>query len=127
MDTVASVSGNRLIDLRLSFDLRIVNGRISEFGQFTNIATNGKSLIDYALATVDSFPVIGTLNVHDMFSFSTHLSMSVNLCFTCPNVEDTEDEIVIDAIVWDENKSEQLTNNIQTNITVLQICMDSIK
>ena len=80
MDTVTNASGNRLIDLCISSDLRIVNGRISECGQFTNITTNGKSLIDYALASVNLFPVISTLIVHDMFSFSTHLSISVNLC-----------------------------------------------
>ena len=48
------------------------------------------------------------------------------LVFTCPNVEDTADEIVIDKSVWDENKTEQLTNSIQTNITVLQNLIDSI-
>ena len=83
------------------------------------ITTNGKSLIDYALASVDLFSVKSIFKVHDMFSFSSHLPISVNLCFTCPNVEDTEEEIVIDKIVWDENKTEQLTNSIQTNITVL--------
>ena len=75
---------------RLSSHLRIVNGRIGECGLFTSITTNGKSLIDYALASVDLFPVIGTFKLHDMFSFS----IRVNLCFTCPNVEDTEVEIV---------------------------------
>ena len=83
------------------------------------ITTNGKSLIDYALVSVDLFSVKSIFKVHDMFSFSSHLPISVNLCFTCPNVEDTEEEIVIDKIVWDENKTEQLTNSIQTNITVL--------
>jgi len=98
-------------------------------GHFTNIATNGKSLIDYALASVDLFPIISTFKVHAMFSFSTHLPISVNLCFTCPNVVYTEDEIVIDKSVWDENETEQLTNSIQTNITVLQnlIHVDSNK
>ena len=61
-----------------------------------------------------------------MFFFSSHLPISVTLCFTCPNVEDTEEEILIDKIVWDENKTEQLTNSIQTNITELQNLIDSI-
>ena len=117
MDTVTNASGNRLIELCKSSDLRIVYGRIGECGQFTNIITYGKSLIDYALASVDLFPVISTFKVHDMFSLSSHLPISVNLCFTCPNVEDTEEEIVIDKIVWDENKTEQLTNSMQTNIS----------
>ena len=77
MDPVTNASGNRLIDLCLSSDLRIGNGRIGECGQFINITTNDKSVIDYALASVDIFPVISTFNVHDMFSFSTHLPISV--------------------------------------------------
>jgi len=48
-------------------------------------------LIEYALASVDLFPVISTFKVHAMFSFSTHFPISANLCFTCPNVADTED------------------------------------
>ena len=46
--------------------------------------------------------------------------------FTCLNAKDTEHEIVIDKIVCDENETEQLTNSIQTNITVLQNLIDSI-
>ena len=80
MDTVTNASGNRLIELCLSFDLRIVYGRIGECGQFTNIIAYGKSLIDYALASVDLFPVISTFKVHDMSSLSSHLPISVNLC-----------------------------------------------
>ena len=80
MDTVTNASGHKLLKLCLSSDLRIVNGRMNDIGQFVcccflffcvcflgqymymYLSTNGNSLIDYVrLISEELFPFIWLL------------------------------------------------------------------
>ena len=46
LDTVTISSGHKLLKSCLSSDVRIVNGRMNDIGQYTYLSTNGNSLIE---------------------------------------------------------------------------------
>ena len=83
--------GKKLIDLCLSTDLKIVNGRkIGDlYGNFTCHAYNGSSLVDYVIVQSKLFPKIQYLKVHS----TSHLSDHCPLSFSIILQEQIEDDI----------------------------------
>jgi exonuclease III len=81
MDHVVNASGNKLIELCISTDLKIVNGRVpsDQHGSFTYLSNNGNSLIDYALISYELFPFVNSFVVHDLTSFSSHRPINLIL------------------------------------------------
>ena len=77
MDTVTNASGHKLLKSCLSSDVRIINGRINDIGQYTYVSTNCNSIMDYVLVSEELFPFINNFTVQDMHSFSPHLTISV--------------------------------------------------
>jgi hypothetical protein len=61
MDNSVNSSGNKLLDLCLSTDSKIVNGRLGNdagIGNFTFMSNTGKSLIEYVLMQCELFPFV---------------------------------------------------------------------
>jgi len=127
MDRLTNASGNKLIDLCLSSELCILNGRFGDSGQYTFMSTIGSSMIDYALCSIDFFPNIHAFNVHDMFSFSSHVPISVKLKIS-HNIdeENISEKININKIVWDNNNNDQYINSIQRNMVNIEAIVNSI-
>ena len=68
MDNTCNPSGLKLLDICLSTDIKIVNGRFGDDagkGHFTFMSSLGESLIDYALMSQDLFPLINNFIVHE--------------------------------------------------------------
>ena len=79
MDSTCNSSGLKLLDICLSTDIKIVNGRFGDdagVGNFTFMSQLGESLIDYALMSQDLFSLIDNFIVHDFYSCSTMLLYS---------------------------------------------------
>ena len=63
MDNICNLSGLKLLDICLSSDLKIVNGRIGNdagIGRYTFMSSQSPSLIDYVLASYALFPIINS-------------------------------------------------------------------
>ena len=81
MDTKANRCKKHFLDLLLSTDLRVLNGRIlgDLSGSFTCFEWNGRSQIDYFLATQDIFPLFNYLKVEQKTEYSDHCLVSCSL------------------------------------------------
>ena len=111
MDKTVNVSGNRLLDICLSSDLRIVNGRLGDdagTGSFTFMSSKGKSLIDYVIMSSNVFHLIEDFIVHDLYSFSGNVPIQVNFKVGLkpepakPNDEDVTNH----KLSWSDTKSD---------------------
>ena len=73
-DTVLNRFGQSLIELCCTHDIHIVNGRTENdtSGNFTCVANEGKSVVDYVIASSVLFDSIADMSV-DEHDFSDHL------------------------------------------------------
>ena len=87
-DPVVNQYGRLLIDLCRQSGLRIMNGRAGEdraFGKCTFVGANGKSMVDYVLASENVFPLIKKFVIYDPNILSDHCLIS----FTCESTSST--------------------------------------
>ena len=105
------MSGQKLLDLCHSSDLRIVNGRMGDdagIGSMTFLSANGESLIDYVIMSAELFSIIENFIVHEFYSFSPHAPIQVNIK---ANMHDRNINVnplhSSTKIRWDENKVNQ--------------------
>ena len=107
-DSVCNSSGQKLLDICNSTDIRIVNGRMGEdagSGNMTFMNANGESVIDYVLMSSELFKLIDNFIVHDFYSFSSHSPIQVNLIVKNFKQNDIDENIKSTSkIRWDENK-----------------------
>ena len=94
MDIVTNQYGEQLLSLCRSLPLRICNGRKlgDIMGDFTCYKWNGKSTVDYCLASPNIYPKIVSFQVHDLIphlsdhcSISISISTDIQLSFTLTN------------------------------------------
>ena len=81
MDKCVNSSGEKLLDICLSSDLKIVNGRIGDdagVGSYTYLSTRGYSLIDYVLLSYDYFYTVKDFIVHDLFTCLPHVPIQID-------------------------------------------------
>jgi exonuclease III len=78
-DKVTNLKGRKLLDLMENFGLIILNGRFNSdrLGEFTFINTNGESVIDLAVATLNCLKYIRDFQVLNQPG-SDHLPIQVN-------------------------------------------------
>ena len=129
MDTTCNSSGIKLLDICLSSDLRIANGRAGDdagIGQVTFSSFSGQSVIDYALITQALFSEIECFKVHDFYTFSTHAP--IQLTFKCKYAESNKQENYTcnKRIVWDECKTDVFKNRVQNSVENLTEIVDNI-
>lgn len=129
MDSVVNSSGNKLLDICLSSNLKIINGRIGDdagVGSFTNMSIKGNSLIDYVLCSYDLFPFVTDFIVHDFHTCSTHAPIQVNFDMKC--LPDTNDKNVntYEKIVWDNVKTDEFKNVINSEIFIIDEIVNNI-
>ena len=89
MDETVNTSGIKLLDICRSSSLKIVNGRCGDdagIGGFTNMSSNGNSLIDYVICSYELFPFISEFIVHDVYTCSTHAPIQISFDVFCENV-----------------------------------------
>jgi len=84
-DKCMNNNGHKLIDLCKMSGLKIVNGRIGRdklLGNFTCHTANGKSVIDYAIASMQLFPYLSDfyVDVLDRSISDVHCAISLYIC-----------------------------------------------
>ena len=82
LDIVTNQYGEQLLSLCRSLPLRICNGRKlgDIMGDFTCYKWNGKSTVDYCLASPNIYPKIVSSQVHDLIPhLSDHCSISISI------------------------------------------------
>jgi exonuclease III len=128
MDTITNSSGMKLIDILLSTDLKIVNGRCKsdEVGNFTYISNNGNSLIDYAILSQDLFPIIDNFYVHDLFTFSPHRPIELDLKLNYFVSIENNDQHVTEKLVWNDENVDLLKFNVSQQIPNMDEVVRSI-
>lgn len=111
--------GKKLIDLCLSTDLKIANGRTigDLYGNFTCHSYNGSSLVDYILVQTRLFVKIQFLKVHSISHLSDHcpLSFSISLQNEIKNDSITKDlnQFPI-KYMWESSSTEKYQEAIQS-------------
>ena len=68
-------NGSQLLDLCQQTGLRILNGRVGldkNIGKYTFVGSQGKSAVDYVIASQDLFPSVCTFAVDDPNILSDH-------------------------------------------------------
>ena len=126
VDTVTNALGLKLIELCLSTDLRIVNGRFNNSGQYTFMSSNGNSLIDYVLLSEDMFPVIKRFTVHDISTFSPHRPISIDLYMSYEQSNTAPKFVEVERLIWDSDKREEFVQSVQSDLPVLNSVVDNI-
>ena len=136
MDRTVNHSGGKLLDMCLSTDLRIVNGRLGDdagTGSYTFMSSKGNSVIDYAIVSYQLFSYIKDFIVHDMLTCSTHCPIEIDLFKKCQTTADKVKFKTIDKIVWDDSKVNsykesivQELPNLQQNINDIVNCQEKI-
>ena len=115
MDITTNSYGKKLLELCRSTPLRILNGRIlgNLLGEFTCYTAQGKSAVDYLLASPSFIPEIKSMFILDLVpTLSDHtpikFCIKINTCMI--------DECVItklnplpDKIIWNKDKSNYLS------------------
>lgn len=114
-DSVCNSSGLKLLELCKSTDIRILNGRMGEddgLGLYTFLSSLGKSVIDYALTSIDLFPLISNFIVHDCYTFSSHVPIQMNISanFVMP-IQDTNSHFV-HKLKWDASIGDTFNNTL---------------
>ena len=83
MDKVIDTFGRQLLNLCITLDIHIVNGRCGDdtaIGEYTYIAPSGKSVIDYVLMSTDLFDHVDNFYVHersDSWHFPLYCSLNI--------------------------------------------------
>lgn len=129
MDTVCNSSGSKLIDICLSSDLKIVNGRLGDdsgVGQVTYMSPNGQSLIDYVLLSQSLFPLVKDFVVHDFYSCSTHAAIQLNLEVNYDQSGHVDEFYKYKQIVWDDDKVNDFKETLNSNVEQLNCIVDQI-
>lgn len=120
MDMISNASGTRLLELCNSTNLRILNGRVREdagVGKFTFLSERGNSVIDYAIMSINLFPLISEFFVHDLFTCSSHVPIQLNLRDRYQNKSVQNETIKIKKKnVWDNEKNTDFYRQLNEQI-----------
>ena len=129
-DTVVNSYGYKLIDLCISCDLAILNGRAGTDkgqGQTTFCGPKGESTVDYVLCDKYNLYNIQDFNVSNHLPFSDHKMLSFSMK-TFVNDNSNVNENVLDAnhsslsyTKWNENKKESFISNLEEDDTFIEI------
>ena len=130
-DKIVNPLGNKLIDLCINTNLKIVNGRCGSdagIGDFTFMSDSGNSLIDYVLAPYELFEHINNFVVHDFFSFSPHAPIEISFNFNMNKTESSQKFISQSRIVWSDDTSmrNSFVQCIQDKISYFSDIVDNI-
>jgi hypothetical protein len=81
LDDKSNLHGNLLTNIGKSSQLRIANGRFigDSLGYYTFFNNNGKSTVDYALASQELFYDLKNFQVHPPTEISDHCLISFDL------------------------------------------------
>ena len=122
-DTIVNEYGRKLIDMCISHDLLIVNGRaISDpKGSYTCYTHNGSSLVDYVICSRDIIDWID-LRVEDINPLSDHCILTTNISLNTPMIykrttPDTAPTCNIHTHIpyrWKQNFREEYETNIES-------------
>ena len=129
--------GHKLLDLCKSCSLRIVNGRVGSdkgIGNFTTTSYRGRSVIDYALCTIEMFKYISEFKVQDLNEWSDHCLLSLSIDTDCMTSTTTNSSF-IHKLKWNSDKKEEyikslvnimpdietITQSLSTNLNKKQV------
>ena len=134
LDKTVNTSGNKLINLCISSDLRIANGRVGDdsgVGSYTYMSTAGNSLIDYVLCSGELFPLLDDLIIHDLQVFSSHTPIQVNFIMSSELEQFGGEQCINEKLRYESSKShlfiEQVNNQMHSlSTTINQICNNSL-
>ncbi|VDI73031.1 Hypothetical predicted protein [Mytilus galloprovincialis] len=108
LDTIANRFGKLLIQLCYNTGLTICNGRLGNDrdGKFTFCSPNGRSLIDYMLASPNDYDKISNFGILNINEFSDHSP----LVFEVGIKTVTEENLpkVSSFIKWEKDKVERI-------------------
>lgn len=130
MDKSVNNSGRKLLDLCICSNIKIVNGRMGEdarIGNYTNMSTNGNSLIDYVICSHDLFPFISNFRVHDSHTCSTHVPIEV--CFNAKYTYLNDLNLCtskVDKLIWNSEKVTEFKDKIQSELENFDKLIDEI-
>lgn len=119
MDKTVNPSGNKLLDICLCTDLKIVNGRIGDdagVGSFTFMSSNGNSLIDYVLMPYDFFQYITDFVVHDLYTCSNHVPIQVDIRVCKQAPEPQIDDKFTDKLFWNDERNNEYRTMIDLRV-----------
>ena len=126
-DTICNASGIKLLYICKNTDVRIVNGRIGdESGRYTFLANTGTSVIDYAIVSCTLFPIIENVIVHEYFSCSANAPIQVTFNINCDITHVNDVPIVIDKLIWNDNKVNDFREHSNNQTANLQSIVSDI-
>ena len=123
-DAITNEFGHLLLDICKSTGIRIVNGRYFHdegLGLFTCHTSNGHSVVDYLLGTLDSIRAhLSSFEVGDMSTLSsTHCPLTFSIKGAIQS--DTQPDQRGYKISWDETKCETYRDNLVSEQSALKL------
>ena len=120
---IVNSHGKRLLDLCKSFDLRILNGRITgdSLGRFTYSTQNGDSTVDYIITDQCLFNSVKYFTVNKQLFLSDHCPISVWIESSIPQISEIDVanlnhlETISAQFVWTENSPESFQNAMKSS------------
>ena len=110
-DTKTNEYGNRLVQLCMTCDLIILNGRAGSDrgkGELTFCNHRGESAIDYVLCDKCAMYKIKNFDVHDVNCLSDHCLLSFEICIDeCIEISDNDVPIYSEKARWDSDKTDE--------------------
>ncbi|VDI52740.1 Hypothetical predicted protein [Mytilus galloprovincialis] len=127
LDTIANRFGKLLIQLCYNTGLTICNGRLGNDrdGKFTFCSPNGRSLIDYMLASPNDYDKISNFGILNINEFSDHSP----LVFEVGIKTVTEENLpkVSSFIKWEKDKVEEYKTKLNLHKNVMTEIVENLQ
>ena len=117
-------NGVKLLELCRETGVRIVNGRVGSdknVGQYTCVNFQGRSLVDYILASKPMFNLFDTFIIHDPSVYSDHCMLSLTLSLVFERFTIESNEVPQFKFVWQSDKESDFVEKLTCDKTVKKL------